>query len=339
MASAKKIPARPATPRLPAEPTEDAPTCMISSNHGLTAHVGFWNSRPVLQLRARAQDHNGAPCAILVTLELAELDALERDISRAEALLNEHNTRTHAGPARLLFRQLSTPDSGRLHHLEVSRWQGYVRRFFINPQGELYPTKDGVQYNANQLAILKRLFPLIRRDFATAARNTDQMGAREQETMELILAHEHELQAEQARQRDPRLQGRDEVDSHADSPRGAGPAPVRIEHDGATPAEPRPSTSTVSPDIASIGTVTTDEGVVIPVPKLKHQLATKRSSKKSKQLPDSEPERLVVDHVRIARRPKRSKREPSPPIGGSAPAPVIIASDSDSDTTEEWQTS
>ena len=153
MASAQKIPTHQAAPRLPAEPTKDAPTYMISSNHGLTAHVGYWNSRLLLQLQARAQDRNGAPRAILVTFELAELDAL------AEALLNEHNTRTHAAPARLLFRQLSTPDSGRLRHLEVSRWQGYVRasvrRFFINPQGDLYPTKDGIQYNADQLAILR----------------------------------------------------------------------------------------------------------------------------------------------------------------------------------------
>ena len=159
MASAQKIPAHQAAPRLPDEPTEDAPTYMISSNHGLTAHVGYWNSWLLLQLLARAQDRNGAPRVILVTFELAELDALERDIGRAEALLNEHNTRTHAAPARLLFRQLSTPDSGRLLHLEVSRWQGYmrasVRRFFINPQGDLYPTKDGIQYNADQLAILR----------------------------------------------------------------------------------------------------------------------------------------------------------------------------------------
>ena len=32
---------------------------------------------PLLQLRTPAQDHNGAPCAILVMLELAEMDALE----------------------------------------------------------------------------------------------------------------------------------------------------------------------------------------------------------------------------------------------------------------------
>ena len=168
MASAQKIPACPAMPRLPAEPTEDAQTYMISSNHGLTAHVGYWKSRLLLQLCARAQDRHGAQCAILVALELAELHALEWDIGRAEALRTEHNTRSLACLAWLLFLQLSNPDSGWLHHLEVRHWQGYVRRFFINPQGDLYPTKDGIQYNADQLAILKWLFPLIRRDFATA---------------------------------------------------------------------------------------------------------------------------------------------------------------------------
>ena len=335
MASAQKIPARRAAHRLPAEPTEDAPTYMISSNHGLTAHVGYWNSCPLLQLRARAQDRNGAPRAILVTLELAALDVLEWDIGWVEALLNEHNTRTHAGPARLLFRQLSTPDSRWLRHLEVSRWQGYVRasvrRFFINLQGDLYPTKDGIQYNADQLAILRRLFPLIRRDFATAARNADQMGAREQETMDLILAHERELQAEEARQRDHRLQGWDEVDSHA-----AGAAPVRNRHAETTSsAAPRPSTSASGggPDIVSITPVTPEEGA--PVPKLKCKKATKRGPKKTKALlPDIEPERMGVDHITKAR-PRHRKHSPSPPIGGSAPAPVIINTDSDSDNTQE----
>ena len=104
MASAKKIPAHLAEPRLPAEPTKDAATYMISSSHELTAPVGFWSSRPLLQLCAQAQDCNGAPRTILLTLELTEVDALQWDISRAEALLTEQNTRTHVGPAQLLFR-------------------------------------------------------------------------------------------------------------------------------------------------------------------------------------------------------------------------------------------
>ena len=55
------------------------------------------------------------------------------------------------------------------------------------------------------------------------------MGACEQETMDLILAHERQLQAEEARQRDPRLRGRYEVDSHA---AGAAPPQERACWDG-----------------------------------------------------------------------------------------------------------
>ena len=93
------------------------------------------------------------------------------------------------------------------------------------------------------------------------------MGAREQETMDLILAHECELQAEEAGQRDPRLQGRDEVDSHA-----AGTTPARNRHAETTSsAAPRPSTSASGggPDIVSITPVTPEEGT--PVPKLKQK--------------------------------------------------------------------
>ena len=122
-----------------------------------------------------------------------------------------------------------------------------VMRFFINPQGDLFPTKYGIQYNADLLAILRQLFPLIHRDFATVAQNADQMGACEQETMDLILAHEHELQVEQARQHDPRICGWDEVDSHADSPSAIGTAHARNGHAETASAEPRPSTSAGSP--------------------------------------------------------------------------------------------
>ena len=74
------------------------------------------------------------------------------------------------------------------------------------------------------------------------------------------------------------------------------------------------------------------------MPKLKHK-AKKCGIKKAKVLPDSEAEHIVVDHITIALRPNRNKHEPFPPVGGSATAPVIIATDSDSDITEEWQTS
>ena len=242
----------------------------------------------------------------------------------------------HAGPVWLLFGQLSTPDSRQLRHLEVSHWHGYVRasvkRFFINPQGDLYPTKDGIQYNVDKQGILKRLIPLIRRNFATAPWNADQMGPREQETMDLILAHERKLEAEHPCQCDPRLHGRDEVNSHADSPRAAAPAPSRIKCDGDTSPEPRPSTSTVSPGIISSATMTNEEGLIIPVPKLKCKSAMKRGSKKSKPLPDSEPNVVPVTRVLT----KRSKNDACPPLGGSEP--VVINTDNDSDDTKEWQT-
>ena len=146
-------------------------------------------------------------------------------------------------------------------------WGPPVRRFFINSQGDLYQTKDGIQYNADQLAILRQLFPLICKDFAMAARNADQMGAREQETMDLILAHERELQVEEARQHNPRLQGRDEVDSYA-----AGAAPARKGHAETTSSvAPWPTTSASGSgqDIVSITHVTPKERT--PVPKLKHK--------------------------------------------------------------------
>ena len=266
------------------------PTGCISTCHGLCqedpslpshAQAAGWTERGCLDLHDLQQQRVDSPCRLL---ELTSLATTARpgpvpqlgpapywwhwswlrwtpwNRTLVEALLNERNTRTHAGPAQLLFRQLSTQDSRRLRHLEVSRWKGYVgasmRRFFINPRGDLYPKKDGIQYNADQLAILRRLFPLIHREFATAARYTDQMGTREQETMDLILAHERELQAKQAGQCDPRLHSRDEVNSHVDSPRVAGAAPARNVHAETTSVEPRPSTSTGSPDMVCITPVT-----------------------------------------------------------------------------------
>ena len=190
---------------------------------------------------------------------------------------------------------------------------------------------DGIQYNADQLATLMHLFPLIHRDFATGARNADLMGACEQETMDLILAHERELLAEEACQHDPRLQGRYEVDSHA-----AGAAPARNGHaETASSVAPRPSTSASGggPVIVSITPVTPKEGT--PMPKLKRKKAAKRGTKKPKALvPDNEPEHMVIDHVTIKHYPCR-RRDPSPPIGGFDPAPVIINTDSDSDITQE----
>ena len=131
------------------------------------------------------------------------------------------------------------------------------------------------------------------------------------------MAHERELQAEDARQRNPRLQGRDEVDSRAAgaAPASNGPAETT------SSVAPRPSTSASGggPDIVSITPGTPEEGT--PVPKLKCKKAAKRGPKKAKALlPDSEPERMVIDHVTIKHHHSR-RRDPSPPIGGSDPAP------------------
>ena len=42
-----------ASTRLPSEPTEDTPVYVISSNHGLTADVPYWNEQDLLQLCAQ----------------------------------------------------------------------------------------------------------------------------------------------------------------------------------------------------------------------------------------------------------------------------------------------
>ena len=57
-----------APPILPSEPTKDTPVYVISSNHGLTDHVSYWNVRPLLQLRAQCQDRNSPQCGIMITL-------------------------------------------------------------------------------------------------------------------------------------------------------------------------------------------------------------------------------------------------------------------------------
>ena len=154
--------------------------------------MSYWNGQALLQLCAPYQDRNGSQCSIMVTLDLSEVEALERDIGRAETLLQEHNVRTCRGTARLHFHQLSTEDSRHYRHLEVSQWEGFVRasiqRFLINNQSQLYPTRDSVQYNAEQLEVLQRLLPQLYDDFQRAARSAQHMT--EQDTMALILARE-----------------------------------------------------------------------------------------------------------------------------------------------------
>ena len=205
-------------PRLPSEPAEDTPVYVIPSNHGLTAHVSYWSGRTLLQLHAQCEDRNGSQCSIMVTLDMTEVEALGRDIAWAESLLQEHNAWMCDATARLLFCQLSEEDTGCYRHL-VSCWQGHVcasmRRFFINNQSQLCPTRDGVQYNGEQLDVLRCLLPLIGYDFVTAARTTQWMSEREKDTMPLILVWE---QRDQEGIQQPHEEGADEVDSPAPSP-------------------------------------------------------------------------------------------------------------------------
>ena len=212
-----------ALPRLPSESSEDIPVYVIFSKHGWTAHVSYWNGQALLQLCAQCQDRNGSQCSIMVTLDLSEVEALERDISRAETLLQEHNVRTRKGTAQLLFHQFSTEASRHYRHLEVSQWQGFVRasmqRFLINNQSQLCPTRDSVQYNAEQLEVLRRLLPQLCDDFQTAARSAQHMTEQEQDTMALILAQEQKDSPQQ-----PHNDGMDEVDSHDLSPCATAPA-------------------------------------------------------------------------------------------------------------------
>ena len=213
--------------RLPSESAEDIPVYVIFSKHGWTAHVSSWNGQALLQLCAQCQDRNGSQCSIMVTLDLSEVEALEHDIGQAETLLQEHNVRTCKGTARLLFHQLSTEDSRHYRHLEVSQWQGFVgaskQRFLITNQSQLCPTKDSVQYNAEQFEVLRRLLlPQLCDNFQTAARSAQHMTEQEQDTKALILVREQKDMEDSPQQ--PHNDGMDEVDSHDLSPRATAPA-------------------------------------------------------------------------------------------------------------------
>ena len=181
---------------LEGEKVEETAVYTISANHGMTARVSFWNGRALLQLRALKQDAQGDSRRILVTLEAGEVELLSEHIVRAREILEEHPDRGMGGPARLFYRCLSTADSGRHRYLDVSRWQGLVkasvRRFFVNDQGHVCPTKDGVQFTLPHLVLLQRLLPLIKRDFAVADRIASQLSAREQDTLQRIMAMEAE---------------------------------------------------------------------------------------------------------------------------------------------------
>ena len=184
---------------LEGEKVEETAVYTISANHGQTARVSYWNGRALLQLRAVKQDAQGDSRRILVTLDAGEVSELSEHIERAREILAENPDRNLAGPSRLFFRCLSTSDSGRHRYIEVSRWQGLVRasvrRLFVNDQGHLCPTKDGITLTLPHLVLLQRLLPLIRRDFVVADRIANQLNEREEETLAQILAVEAEMTA------------------------------------------------------------------------------------------------------------------------------------------------
>ena len=134
---------------------------VIFGNHGPTAHVGYWNGYTLPQLHTQCQDHNECQRNIMFTLDLDEVQALEHDIFWAQAILQEHSARTREWSAHPFFCCHSMEDYGWLRHLEVSCWQDYVRvsarRYCNNLQAQLCPTKDGIQYNTDQLSLLRRL--------------------------------------------------------------------------------------------------------------------------------------------------------------------------------------
>ena len=85
-----------------------------------------------------------------------------------------------------------------------------MQRFLINNQSQLCPTRDSVQYNAEQLEVLRRLLPQLCDDFQTAARSAQYMTEQEQDTMAVILAREQKDMEDSPQQ--PNNDGVDEVD-------------------------------------------------------------------------------------------------------------------------------
>ena len=310
---------------MPAEPAiEDTRTYCISANHGVTAHVGHWNGRALLQLRAKTQDKAGGVRHVLVALDQWEVNRLSQEIREAERLCHLHQARTNQAPGRLLYKRLSREETGRLRHLEVSRWQGYVkasvRRYFYNDQKQLQATKDGIQYNADQITTLRRLLPLISRDFEVASRRAAQMTAHEQETLALIDA----MELEEAQR------GVDEPDS------GHGPSMASDSDDtailalasvpAAPEASPTPGTST--------GTVTTPT-------KLKRQRGSKAKSSPPKKGKSNKSSKGTI----VAVTPVASEGAPVPrdprgrrPALNTRPQSLVVVESSSSEDEEYGQT-
>ena len=155
------------------ESMEETPVYVISGNHGLITYVCHWNGHGLLQLNCHWQDSQGETRQVVVTIENNELDTMEQDIRKAKDLWIEHNARTKEPTCRLLFQMLSMVNSSHNCHLEVNRWQGYVRvsvqQFLVSDRGCLFLTQDRINFNPEQLPILRCHIPLVRDDYSMAA--------------------------------------------------------------------------------------------------------------------------------------------------------------------------
>ena len=206
----------------------------------------------------------------------------------------------------LQLQTVSAKDTRHYRHLELIRWQGHVRvsvrRFFINNQSQLYPTRDGVQYNAKQLGVLKRMFLLIRNDFAMAARTAQQMSEQEQDTMALILAWEqNDTEGSQQPQEE---EAADEVDSPATSPRTVAVASQgrRAERS----QEPTPSTS-----MAKVAAAPSADILLAVIPKLKRKNAmTRKTINVPRSRADDHRHYACEGHIAPLRKPVMHQKNP-----------------------------
>ena len=170
-------------------------TYTVSSERGITAHVNTCRSYVLVQLRQQDLDFHDNPRDVAVTLTPAELDVLGSALPQAERLLQE-NSRLKRGtkPKRLMMEALSTPNDGRLRHLEVSIFNSKatcsVRRYFVNREGLKCPSTDGVTLRLPGMSWLRGLMPLLREDILMASKRVALDRRREEETDRLIREYE-----------------------------------------------------------------------------------------------------------------------------------------------------
>ena len=169
-------------------------TYTVSSERGITARVNTC-SYVLVQLRQQDLDFHDNSRDVAVTLTPAKLDVLCSALPQAERLLQE-NSRLKRGmkPKRLMIEALSTPNDGRLRHLEVSiinsKATCSVRRYFVNREGLKCPSTDGVTLRLPGMSRLRGLMPLLREDILMASMQVALDRRREEETDRLIREYE-----------------------------------------------------------------------------------------------------------------------------------------------------